>query len=83
MRVYFYCCAIPRIPQYYLDELQGVADASGVNLDDLKRVSIFPEAIRAACSIMGAWGPAVHSSANGGLLQLRALDWETTGPFQQ
>jgi hypothetical protein len=54
-----------------------------MTFDELKRVSIFPEMIRASCSIMGAWGPAVHSSANGGLLQLRALDWETAGPFQQ
>ena len=30
--------------------------------------------------MMGAWGPA---SFSGRLVQLRALDWDTDGPFQQ
>jgi len=44
------------------------------------RVHMFPELIKAACTMIGAWGPA---SKNGGLVQLRALDWATNGPFQQ
>jgi hypothetical protein len=33
---------------------------------------------RGACSIIGAWGKAVPEN----LLQLRALDWDTNGPFR-
>ena len=40
------------------------------------------------CSMMGAWGDATKNSVTedgvtleGSLLQLRALDWETKGPF--
>ena len=32
--------------------------------------------------MVGSWGEAINST-NGTLYQLRALDWETTGPFQQ
>jgi len=35
---------------------------------------------RAQCSMLGAWGAA---SFTGQLTQLRALDWDTDGPFQQ
>ena len=37
------------------------------------------ELTRASCSMYGAWGDATE---NGKTLQLRALDWETAGPFQ-
>ncbi len=38
--------------------------------------------IQAACSMYGAWGKAI-ANTNGTLYQLRALDWDTTGPFQK
>lgn len=41
---------------------------------------MLPELIKAQCSIVGAWGSA---TASGSLVQLRALDWDTDGPFQQ
>jgi len=45
---------------------------------------MFPELIRAQCSMFGAWGTAIPSSSTpGSLLQLRSLDWATNGPFQQ
>lgn len=37
--------------------------------------------IQAACSMFGAWGKAIKNT-NGTLYQLRALDWDTNGPFQ-
>jgi hypothetical protein len=69
-------------PQWHFDFMQGVSDGTGGNTTflDFWRIAMIPEAIKATCSIIGAWGPA---TATGGLLQLRALDWGTDGPFQQ
>ena len=54
---------------------------AGCNATDMaslvKRVNMFPELIRMACTEFGAWGAA---SASGDLLQLRALDLGG-GPF--
>eukprot|EP00698_Gefionella_okellyi_P020891 TRINITY_DN6653_c0_g1_i1.p1 TRINITY_DN6653_c0_g1~~TRINITY_DN6653_c0_g1_i1.p1 ORF type:complete len:440 (+),score=86.37 TRINITY_DN6653_c0_g1_i1:53-1321(+) len=69
-------------PSYYYDELHGLADGSGVEYDQLLWVAMLPELIKAGCSMFGAWGPAT-ASLNGSLIQLRALDWNTDGPFQQ
>jgi len=70
------------ISKYFLDELHGIADGSGVSYQELLRVHMFPELIKAHCSMYGAWGPATFNSS-GSLLQLRTLDWATDGPFQQ
>jgi len=43
---------------------------------------MLPELIQAACTMFGAWGPAI-ANTTGSLYQLRALDWNTDGPFQQ
>jgi hypothetical protein len=69
------------IPQHFKDEAQGMADALGIDYLQVIRINLFPELIQAACSMMGAWGPAI-SGTNGTLYQLRALDWDTHGPFQ-
>jgi len=45
---------------------------------------MLPEITQAACSIIGAWGDATNNNThNGPMYQLRALDWETKGPFQK
>jgi len=69
-------------PQWHLDFMQGVADGTGNNtaMVDIWRMAMIPELIKASCSIAGMWGSA---TADGGLIQLRALDWGTDGPFQQ
>jgi len=69
-------------PEWHFQFLQGAADGSNgaISFLDLWRISMIPEATKAQCSITGAWGSA---TANGGLLQLRALDWGTSSPFQQ
>jgi isopenicillin-N N-acyltransferase-like protein len=61
--------------------MQGISDGTGntTAFVDIWRLAMIPEAIKAACSIIGAWGSATQT---GGLLQLRALDWGTDGPFQ-
>jgi len=60
-------------PPRYDDELRGMADASGLTKRRLNLANLFPELVQAHCSMAGIWGPA---SANGKLIQLRALDWD-------
>jgi len=71
----------PYTPDYYYEEMQGLADGSGVPYKQILQVHMLPELIKAHCSIIGAWGPAI-SGTSGSLYQLRALDWSTNGPFQ-
>jgi len=73
-------------PQYFFDELRGIADGSGIPYQEMIRIHMFPELIKAQCSMFGAWGPATGGSTfntSGSLIQLRSLDWATDGPFQQ
>ena len=57
----------------YDQQFRGMSDASGLDFTFLRNLNLFPELIRAQCSMIGAWGPA---SADGNLVQLRALDWQ-------
>jgi len=68
------------IPSYFAEEIQGLADALGRSYSSVLKIMMFPELIKAACTIVGAWGQA---SVDGGLYHLRALDWGTTNPFRQ
>ncbi|EGG23789.1 hypothetical protein DFA_05925 [Cavenderia fasciculata] len=68
----------PHIPQHYLDEMKGLADGSGITEQEVLRFHMIPELIRASCSMMGAWNDA---SPSGGLVQLRALDWDYQSPL--
>jgi hypothetical protein len=52
--------------------MQGIADGSGLDYNQIRRINLFPELIRATCTMAGTWGSA---TASGHLLQLRALDW--------
>eukprot|EP00761_Pharyngomonas_kirbyi_P012196 gb/GECH01012223.1/.p1 GENE.gb/GECH01012223.1/~~gb/GECH01012223.1/.p1 ORF type:complete len:436 (+),score=87.35 gb/GECH01012223.1/:1-1308(+) len=70
------------IPKHFDEELKGLADGSGISKSRIIQLHMFPELIKAQCSMYGAWGPAI-SQTNGTLYQLRALDWSTNGPFQQ
>jgi len=69
-------------PEHFHEELQGMADATGLSFMQLAEINMFPELIQAACTMFGSWGPAIRNS-NGTLYQLRALDWSMDGPFQQ
>jgi len=64
-------------PSHFVDEIRGISDATGVEYNKLLWLHMFPELIKAACSMYGAWGPATAKSMNGTLLQLRALDFDT------
>jgi hypothetical protein len=67
-------------PQRFIDEIQGIANASGMDLTILTFVNLFPELIRAHCSVGGMWGNATQ---NGKLIQLRSLDWDKNLPMNQ
>merc|ERR1711991_719685 len=56
-----------------------MGDGSSVDIKDIRRVHMIGELTQGHCSMYGAWGAA---TATGATLQLRALDWDTDGPFQ-
>jgi hypothetical protein len=65
-------------PPWYDEELHGVADGSGVSYENIRRLNLLPELIKAACSVLGAWGESTISST---LLHLRSLDWDEKAPI--
>jgi len=69
----------PFTGQYFYDELRGLADASGADYQQLARIHLIGELTQGDCSMVGAWGAA---TAGGKTLALRALDWDTDGPFK-
>lgn len=66
-------------PQRYFDEMQGIHDGSNgvADYELLRRLNYFPELIKAACSVVGVWGPATK---DGKVYHLRALDWDRNSP---
>ncbi len=64
-------------PQRYFEELQGMAEGSGIEYMELVRMNMFPELIKAACSLVGVWG---DSAVGGNVYFLRAFDWDTAAP---
>ncbi|KYR03163.1 acid ceramidase-like protein [Tieghemostelium lacteum] len=62
----------------FYEELKGLSDGSGLDYQMIIRLHMFPELVKAHCSILGAWGEA---TPNGGLIQLRALDWGLDNPL--
>jgi len=52
--------------------MRGLSDATGVDFASVRRLHMFPELIKASCSMFTAWGGA---TPNGKLLQLRSLDF--------
>ena len=69
----------PSTGAYFYEELAGLADAAGVDHKLLERVHLIGELTQGDCSMIGAWG---NATAGGKTLQLRALDWDTDGPFK-
>lgn len=65
---------------YFFDELHGLADASGADYQQLLRIHLIGELTQGDCSMVGAWGKA---TVDGKMLSLRALDWDTDGPFNK
>lgn len=68
-------------PSHFIDEIKGIADASGVDEKVIRRFNLLPELIKAQCTVIGAYGDATlnitDTSARGGLFHLRGLDWDS------
>eukprot|EP00053_Salpingoeca_punica_P016484 m.155940 g.155940 ORF g.155940 m.155940 type:complete len:444 (-) comp16974_c0_seq11:564-1895(-) len=64
---------------YFDMEIQGMADATKVDALLIRRIHMFGEVTRGDCSMFGASNTATYG---GGLLQMRALDWDVDGPFR-
>jgi isopenicillin-N N-acyltransferase-like protein len=64
---------------YFYDELRGLADGAGVDYATLCRIHLIGELTQGDCSMVGANGAA---TAGGKMMALRALDWDTDGPFK-
>jgi hypothetical protein len=69
----------PSTGPYIYEELRGLAAGAGIDYQMLARVHLIGELTQGDCSLIGAWGSA---TAGGKTLQLRALDWDTDGPFR-
>ena len=74
-----YMATKPFIPERFIEEMQGIADGTGLSLTDVIRANLIGEAGEWHCSLFGAWGKA---TANGHLYQLRSLDYETHANIQ-
>ena len=69
----------PFIPPEYLEELRGLADASGVPWQELARLHAIPDRTY-SCSNVAAWGRATR---DGRLLHVRNLDWNIAAGIQR
>lgn len=69
----------PWTGQYFNEELQGMADATGIPFKKIQHIHMIGELTKGSCSLYGAWGNATE---DGTLHQLRALDWDVDGPFK-
>jgi hypothetical protein len=64
---------------YFLEEIKGLADSCEVDYKRIQRIHMIGELTKGQCSMFGANSSA---TVDGGLLQLRALDWNVDGPFK-
>lgn len=67
------------IGKHFVDEMNGMADASKYSFDRIRRIHMIGELTKGSCSMIGAWGKALGKD---GLLTVRALDWSVDGPFR-
>ena len=72
----------PYTPDYWMEEMRGLSDATGISFTEIYRIHMLPELTKGSCSMFGAHGNATINTGNGILMQLRALDWDTDGPFK-
>lgn len=62
----------PYIPNDYKEEMEGLADGSGISLKNVHRVHAFPDLTETSCSGIAAFGKATK---DGNLYQVRILDY--------
>lgn len=69
----------PFTPQRYIDEMQGIADGAGIDVEVVQNINMFPELTKAACTIVGA----NHNATPGHQIQhLRGLDFSPSCPIK-
>lgn len=76
-----YAATKPHTPAYFIEELKGLADGSGIPLQQIVRANLIGEAGEWHCSLFGAWGKA--TKADGHVYQLRALDYAVRAEIQR
>eukprot|EP00824_Muranothrix_gubernata_P024911 TRINITY_DN761_c0_g1_i1.p1 TRINITY_DN761_c0_g1~~TRINITY_DN761_c0_g1_i1.p1 ORF type:complete len:444 (+),score=95.47 TRINITY_DN761_c0_g1_i1:37-1332(+) len=64
---------------YFFEEIEGLAAGSGQDFKLIRRIHMVGELTKGACSMVGAWGTA---TPDGKAIHMRALDWDTEGPFK-
>ncbi|CAF1459144.1 unnamed protein product [Rotaria sordida] len=64
-------CIYIYTPPWYDEELQAFAIGSDILYEDIRRLNLFPELIKATCSVLEAWDKSTLSAT---LLHLRSLD---------
>ncbi|MCA9437454.1 MAG: hypothetical protein KC978_16845, partial [Candidatus Omnitrophica bacterium] len=69
----------PHTHEAFKEELRGIAEGSGLDLQDVIRAHMVPVVADYACSGVAFWGDRVE---NGHLLQIRNLDYETRAGLQ-
>jgi len=69
----------PHTDQRFKDELRGLADGSGVPMEELIRAHMIPVVSPYACSGVAVWNEA---TANGNLYQIRNLDFTMDAGLQ-
>lgn len=69
----------PFMGSQYVEEMQGLAEGSGLPLETLKRVHMIPAISEYACSGVAIWGKATRT---GHLYQIRNLDYTTSAHLQ-
>jgi hypothetical protein len=69
----------PFVPKEYLEEMQGLADGAGVDLQTVKRAHAIPDVSEMDCTFFAAWG---GFTADKHFIQLRALDYATEAHIQ-
>ncbi len=62
----------PYIPAAYKEEMQGLADGSGLPIESVHRMHAIPDLSEYHCTFFAAWGSA---TADSNLYQIRALDY--------
>jgi len=62
----------PFVTEDWRQEMQGLADGSGLTLQEVHRIQAMGDAAEFHCSAFNAFGAA---TANGHMIQMRILDW--------
>jgi len=70
----------PFTADYFNEEIQGLADATGIPYERIQQIHMLGEVTKGSCSMFGAWNDALASGS--GVIQTRTLDWDMNGPFR-